>query len=73
MLDFKSRSGFTGRQRGCQEAGCSRAAGEAVEGGEEGTVDGQPEGAGLGQEWQMPLPLLNGGLEEKKLKNTIKL
>ena len=32
---------------------------EAVEGGEEGPMDGQPKGARLGQEWQMSLPLLD--------------
>ena len=39
---------------------------EAVEGGEEGTGEGQPEGGGLGQEWPMPLLLLNLRLEGKK-------
>ena len=59
MSDLASRGGLASCQRRSQEAGGNRTVGEAVEGGEEGTVDGQPEGAGLGQEWQMPLPLLN--------------
>ena len=65
MLDLESGSGLASCQRCGQEAGGHRKTGETVEGGEEGTVDGQPEGAGLGQEWQMPLPLLSLRHQEK--------
>ena len=41
------------------EAGGSGTGQEAVEGEKEGPVDGQSERTGLGQEWKMPLPLLN--------------
>ena len=59
MLDFSGRSDLTGGQRSGSEAGGAGTGREAVEGGEEGPVDGQPEGAGLGQEWKMPLSLLD--------------
>ena len=65
MSDLASRGGLASCQRRSQEAGGNSTFGEAVEGGEEGTVDGQSEGAGLGQEWQMPLPLLKLKHQEK--------
>ena len=59
MFDLSSWSDLTSGQRSGSEAGGAGTGREAVEGGEEGSVDGQPEGTGLGQEWKMPLPLLD--------------
>ena len=67
MLDLASRSHLpSGQGSGPEERG-AREGGEAVEGGEEGPVDGQPEGAGLGQEWKMPLPILERRPDSKKI------
>ena len=59
MFDLPGRSDLASGQRSGSEAGGAGTGREAVEGGEEGPVDGQPEGTGLGQEWKMPLPLLD--------------
>ena len=59
VFDLPSWSDLASGQRSGSEAGGSGTGREAVEGGEEGPVDGQPEGTGLGQEWKMPLPLLD--------------
>ena len=58
MFDLKSRGYLSSGQRSSPEEGGAGAGREAVEGGEEGPVVGQPEGTGLSQEWQMPLPIL---------------
>ena len=58
MPHLTSRGHLTGRPRGCTEEGSGRKGGEEMEGGEEGTMDGQFQGTGLGQEWEMPLPVL---------------
>ena len=59
FIDLPSWSDLASGQRSGSEAGGAGTGREAVEGGEEGPVDGQPEGTGLGQEWKMPLPLLD--------------
>ena len=59
MPHVKSRGHLTGSPRGSTEERSGWKGGEEMEGGEEGTIDGQPLKTGLGQEWQMPLPLLS--------------
>ena len=59
MLVLTSQRDLTSGQRCGSEAGGPGTGREAVEGGEEGPVNGQPEETGLGQERQVPLPLLD--------------
>ena len=44
---------------GWQEARGGRTAGEGAEGGAAGTVDGDPEGTGVGKKGQMPYGAVN--------------
>ena len=62
MPHLKSRGHLTGSPTGCTEERSGRKGGEEMEGGGEGTVDGQPQGTKLGQEWQRSLSLLKPNL-----------
>ena len=59
VFDLPSWSDLASSQRTGSEAGGAGTRREAVEEGGEGPMDGQPEEAGLGQEWKMPLPLID--------------
>ena len=54
MSLVESGSDLSSGEGGWEEARGGREGGEGVEGGAEGTVDGNLEGAGLGEERQMP-------------------
>ena len=55
MSDIAGWGDLAGSQRSGSDAGGPRTGREALEGGEEGSADGQPEGARLGQEWKSML------------------
>ena len=59
MPHLTSRGHLSSCQRCCTEERSGRKDGEEMEGGEKGTMDGQPQGTGLGQEWKMPLLVLS--------------
>ena len=58
MPHLTRRGHLPGSSRGGTEERSGWKGGEEMEGGEEGTVDGQPQGTRLGQEWELPLPVL---------------
>ena len=68
MFTLKSRSDLATGTGGREEAKGSRSGRDGAEGGDEGTVDGDTDGARLGKEGQMPHGVVR--FEKNKTKKT---